>query len=424
MNGLAKQMSVLIAGRTVQGLGGGCLMSMMYILFTDLAPLHLRPRYQAMLTTIYGVASVVGPLIGGAFVDRVNWHWDFWINVIFSVISFMLIFLLLKEPVALQKSSFFSKIKRIDWLGSIFAVGFICCLLLALSWGNDYGWSDAHSIGPFVGSGVSLILLIVTEGWIAPEPLIPPEVILNPAVIVIYCYTACLGLGFIGTLYFGPIYFQSVFGADSTQSGTRLIPFMILLIASSLGSSFVIRYFPYIKAYLVIGSIINVIGYGLFYTINEHSTWGQQAGYIAFCGFAVGISQQNTILGVQTLVKREYIAVATGLNNFFLLLASSIGVAVYQTILQVLLKENLKSVDPSIIAEAMKYGAIKNYLYIRKMPIDIQEPIIHAYVQSLRIVFLIPLVSGGVGIICSAFVKNIRYGVPPDAKKTEIGEKS
>lgn len=130
---------------------------MAFIIITDLAPPHLRPRFQSLLTVIYGLASCVGPLIGkkethphsfcsltfislgGAFVDHVSWHWDFWLNVILSVVSFVIVVWLLQEPVKLEKSSFMDKIKRIDWLGTLFSLSFVCCLLLALNWGPAYG---------------------------------------------------------------------------------------------------------------------------------------------------------------------------------------------------------------------------------------------------------------------------------------------
>lgn len=93
-----------------------------------------------------------------------------------------------------------------------------------------------------------------------------------------------LGLGFIGVLYFGPIMYQAVFDASSTESGIRLIPYMVLLIAGSISSGFLLPRFPYIKFYIVVGACSNLLGYGLFYTVNQHSNWGQQAGYLVFCG--------------------------------------------------------------------------------------------------------------------------------------------
>ncbi|KAI7905453.1 major facilitator superfamily domain-containing protein [Cokeromyces recurvatus] len=410
INALSKNISMLIAGRTIQGFGGGGVMSMAYILVTDVCPVNLRPRFQSMLAVVYGIASVVGPLLGGAFVDHASWHWDFWLNVILAAIAFIIIFFYLNETQNTKETSLKDKIKRIDWLGSVFSIGFIVCLLLALNWGASYGWSDAHSIGPFVGAGVSLIGLIISEGWLAKEPLLPAKVLLNPPVTMVYGYMLTLGLTFTGTLYFGPIYFQSVFGANSTESGLRLIPFMVCLIGGSVGCSILLRKFPSTKYYLIIGSACNLLGYGLFYTVNESSTWGQQAGYLAFCGFSFGLSQQNAILTVQSCVELKDIAVATSSNNFFMMLASSVGIAIYQVLYKTFLTDEFAKLPLEVLAIANKYGALRNFLYIREMPLEIQKPVIHAYSQALHKVFILPIAAAGVGFILTLFFKNVRYG--------------
>ncbi|KAL0095764.1 major facilitator superfamily domain-containing protein [Phycomyces blakesleeanus] len=419
VNALAKNMNTLIPGRTVQGFGGGCVMAMAYIIVTDMGPVEMRPRLQASLAVIYGLASVVGPLIGGAFVDKLNWHWDFWLNVILSAISMIIIFFLLSESTKVENSSFIQKMKRIDWFGSLFTTSFICCLLLALNWGPVYGWGDAHSIGPFVAAGVSLILLVGVEGFYAAEPIMPGRVVLNPAVAILYLCVACLGVGFIGTLYFGPVLFQAVFGASSTASGIRLIPYMALLIVASVGGSIAIAKFPYPKFYIVLGAAFNVLGYGLFYTIKEHDSWGKQAGYLTLCGFAFGLSQQNIIISVQALVEKRDMAVATSLNNFFLMLASSVGVAVYQTLLKRFLTSEFAKVAPEILGIAVKFDALANYLAIRDMPVEAQAPIIHAYWAALNKVFILPMGAGAVGFICSLLVRNYRFGAPTSQADNE-----
>ncbi|KAI9259529.1 major facilitator superfamily domain-containing protein [Phascolomyces articulosus] len=314
INALAPTMNGLIAGRTIQGFGAGAILSMLFVIITDVAPYRLRPKFQSSLAVIYGLSSVIGPLIGGAFVDKLTWRWDFWLNVILGGFSFSVTLLLFKEPIDIPKSTFIAKIKRIDWLGTLFSMSFVCCLLLGLSWGSAYGWNSSHSYGSFIGAAVSLIGLIVAEGWISPEPLMPKEVVLNPSILIVYVYVMCLGLSFIGTLYFGPVLYQSVFGASSTQSGIRLIPYMILLVVGSVGSSFLIgQYVPYMKYFLLLAGASNLLGYGLFYTVNENSNYGQQSGYLVFCGLAFGLSQQNAILTVQKVAERKYMAVATTL---------------------------------------------------------------------------------------------------------------
>ncbi|KAI8150102.1 major facilitator superfamily domain-containing protein [Fennellomyces sp. T-0311] len=399
INALTPTMNGLIAGRVVQGFGAGAIISMLFVIISDIAPLHLRPRFQAVLSVIYGLSSVIGPLIGGAFVDKLTWRWDFWLNVILGGFSITVTTFLFSEPADIPMSSFWSKMKRVDWYGTIFAMSFVCCLLLGLNWGSGLGWRDPHSYGSFVGAAVSLAGLIIAEGWIAREPLMPKEVVLNPAILTVYIYVMCLGLSFIGTLYFGPVLYQSVFGASSTASGIRLIPYMVLLIAGSIGSSFLIgKYVPYMKYFLVVAAASNLLGYGLFYTVDENSNWGQQAGYLVFCGFAFGLSQQNAILSVQKIAAKEYIAVAT-----------TLGIAIFQTLFQLFLTNQFSRVDPEILAVAEEYGALRNYLYVRDLPENVHGPIVQCYMAALRTVFILPLVAAGLGFVATLFIKKMKF---------------
>ncbi|KAI8150254.1 major facilitator superfamily domain-containing protein [Fennellomyces sp. T-0311] len=403
-------MDGLIAGRTIQGFGAGGIMSMLFVVVSDVTTLKWRPRVQSILAAIYGISSVVGPLIGGAFVDYLSWRWDFWLNIIVGGTATVLLGIFFKEPIQVRKESLRDKIQRIDFLGIFFSVACVTCLLLALNWGPVYGWSSAHSIGPFCAAGVAIIGLIITEGWVAKEPIIPPQVVFKPSVFTVYLYMICLGIGFVGTLYFGPILFQSVFGANSTESGIRLIPFIVCLIIGSAISGIFLPIFPYFKVYVVIGAASNLIGYGLFSTVNEGSNWGTQAGFLTFCGLASGLSQQNCILAVQSAVKKEYMAVATSLNNFFMIFASAVGIAIYQTLFATFLTSEVKKLDPQVLAVAMKYGAIENFLHIRNMPVEVQGPVIQAYMHALHSVFYAPLVASAIGVIAALFLRNVRYG--------------
>jgi hypothetical protein len=251
---------------------------------------------------------------------------------------------------------------------------------------------------------------------------LPGRVLFNPAVTIVYLYMLCLGFGFIGTLYFGPIYFQAVFGASSTASGIRLILYMVLLIVGSLGSSYLITKINNVKYYLVIGAACNLLGFGLFYTVNESSNWGQQAGYLTFCGLAFGLSQQNAILIVQSIVDVKDIAVATGCNNFFMVLASSVGIAIYQALYGAFLKAQFAHLTPDVLAQAQQAGALNNYLFIRDLPIGVKEPVIHAYSLAIHNLFIIPIVVSAIGFILTLFFRNVRYGAPAGSQKKIEGE--
>ncbi|KAI7876005.1 MFS general substrate transporter [Lichtheimia hyalospora FSU 10163] len=411
VNALSPTINGLIAGRALQGTGSGNIIPILYVVIADIAPLKWRPRMQSMMSLIYGLSSVVGPLIGGAFVDNLSWRWDFWLDVILAGIAIIINTALLKETGQPRTESIMAKIKRIDILGVITVIAFIVCLLLGVTWGPQYGWSDSHSIGAFVGAGVSLIALIFVETRVAKEPLMPREVMLNPGIFIVYMYMSCLGLSFMGTLYFAPMMYQAVFGADATGSGIRLIPFVVCLIIGSVSSGILLPRFPYCKVFIMVGAASNVLGYGLFSTVDENANWGRQACFLTFCGLAFGLSQLNAIMGVQSVAGKKYMAVATSLNNFFMLLCGSLAISVYQTVLQTFLQAQLVGVSQDVLAVANQYGALSNYLYIRDMPQEYQGPIIHAYMNALHNVFTIPLVAGGIGFICACFIRNIKYGV-------------
>ncbi|KAI7887009.1 MFS general substrate transporter [Lichtheimia hyalospora FSU 10163] len=421
VSALTPNMPGIIAGRTIQGLGAGCNMAMSFVLVVDLAPIHIRPRFQSALVVNFGLANVVGTLIGGVFVDRLSWRWDFWFNVIVGSAAFLIDLVLLKETVDLKGVSMREKLKRIDMLGTLLVIGFVCCLLLALSWGKMYGWGSGHSIGPFVAAGVAFIVLAIVETRMAKEPVVPPELLLNPSVAIFYMYVFCFGLGFVSTLYYGPIMYQAVFGAASIESGVRLVPYMSCLIVSSVSSGIMLNRFPYVKFYIVIGAICNIVGFGLFYTVNEYSNWAQQACYIMLCGFSFGLSQQNCLFGVQTCAPKKYIAVATSLNQFFMMLSCAVGVAICDTLFREFLKQEFSTVDPSILNVAVKYGANSNYLYIRDMPLEYQQPVIHLYMVALHKVFTLPLVVAGIAVICAVCAKNVKYGAnkPPQSSETQ-----
>ncbi|KAI9491400.1 major facilitator superfamily domain-containing protein [Zychaea mexicana] len=387
INALTPTMNGLIAGRTVQGFGAGAILSMLFVIIADVAPLRLRPKLQSSLAVVYGLSSVIGPLIGGAFVDKLTWRWDFWLNVILGGFSFSVTFLLFKEPKDIPKSSLWSKVKRVDWLGVLFSMAFVCCLLLGLNWGSSYGWSSPHAYASFIAAAVSLIGLIVVEGWVAHEPLMPAQVVLNPAILTVYIYAMCLGLSFIGTLYFGPVLYQS----DLLEAAFYWV------------NMFNMKYF------LVVASASNLLGYGLFYTVNENSNWGQQAGYLVFCGLAFGLSQQNAILSVQKIAPKEYMAVATALLNFFMMLASSVGIAIFQALFQLFLTYQFTNLTSEELAIAEEYDALSNYIYIHDLPDGVRESVIRCYMQALNNVFILPLVAAGLGFVATLFIKKIRF---------------
>ncbi|OAD69137.1 hypothetical protein PHYBLDRAFT_39748 [Phycomyces blakesleeanus NRRL 1555(-)] len=414
---LSHTINMLIAGRTIQGAGGGCLLSMSFIIVADIASVEVRPRIQALLGISYGIGSVSGPIIGGALVDYVTWRWDFWLGFILSSIIFVVAVFFFKEPANVSRDSVLSKLKRVDWIGVVLAMGAICCILIALSFGSILGWTDPHAYGAFTACGIALILLFIVETKFAAEPLLPKSIFSNFHAVVVFFFMLCVGAQFVANMFISPMLFQALYGVDAISSGIRLVPYMVCLIFGAIGTTAALKFFPFTKFFLVLGAASAVIGYGLFLTVNENSSWGAQAGYLGFCGFALGISQTNGLVNVQSVVAEKDVAITTAMFNFFMFMGAAIGVSIYQVLIRTFVVHNVADVPLEYLYVANKFGALKNYLFIRNMPVEYQGPIIHVYARAMHSVFIIPLGVAAVGFILSLFIKNVRFGQPAQTVK-------
>jgi hypothetical protein len=194
------------------------------------------------------------------------------------------------------------------------------------------------------------------------------------------------------------------------------------MIAASIGSGFFIPIVKRVKPFIVAGAALNLLGYGLFYTLNPGSNYGQQTGYLSFAGLGFGFTMQNCIVAVQNSTEKKYLAVATSLNSFFMTLASAIGIAIYQTAMNVIIAGELQSADPAAVQAAESIGAIANYTAIGQLPEQFRKIIIDVFSVTLHKVFIIPLVTAAGAFIVSLFIKNDRFGGPVAKKEINTNE--
>jgi hypothetical protein len=184
------------------------------------------------------------------------------------------------------------------------------------------------------------------------------------------------------------------------------------MIAASIGGGFFIPIVKRVKPFLVAGACLNLLGYGLFYSLDPSSSYGKQTGFLTFAGLGFGFTMQNTIVAVQNATPKKYMAVATGLNSFFMTLASAIGIAVYQTALNVIIAEELLNADPAAVQAAEAVDAIANYTAISQLPEQFRQVIVQVFSVTLHKVFIITLVTAACALVVSLFIKNDRFGGP------------
>lgn len=191
------------------------------------------------------------------------------------------------------------------------------------------------------------------------------------------------------------------------------------MIGASIGGGYLIPIVKRVKPFLILGACFNVLGYGLFYSLNPQSSYSAQAGFLGFAGLGFGFTMQNTVVAVQNATEKKFMAVATSLNTFFMTLASTVGIAIYQTVMNVLLEKQLSSVDPAALQAAEAVNAIEDYTQIVNIPAQYRSAIIDLYNVCLHNVFLISIVTAGIAVIVSLFINNARFGAPPAVKQVE-----
>ncbi|CAB5331361.1 unnamed protein product [Rhizophagus irregularis] len=402
--GLAPNMTTMIIFRAIAGVGGGGILSLVMIIISDIVSLQDRGKYQGMIGGVYGVSSVIGPLLGGAFTDHVTWRWSFYINLPLGAITVIVAIFLLRIP--RPKGSLLQKLKRIDYIGTIVVVGSTIALLLPLNWGgNEYPWSSPVIIVLLVVGFVGYIIFGLVETKLAIEPVAPPH--LFKRLHVVGCFTTNFfqGMAFFSLVYYVPLYFQVVKGDSATTSGLELIPLILGVVIASVSSGQAVSRtdkFAY-RTLSMTGAALIAIGSGLITLWDENSGRAPQICYMIIAGLGIGLIMQTTLLCGQGIVEYKDVASVTALLMFFRLIGAVFGVAIVGTIFSNVLTNNIENIAiPPELAGAVKASAT----VVNQLPIEIRGPVISAYVGALRAAFTADIPIGILCFLASLFMGN------------------
>ncbi|CAG8439918.1 5459_t:CDS:10 [Dentiscutata heterogama] len=381
--GLSVNMTMLIISRGIAGMGGGGLIGMVLIIISEIVSIKDRGKYQGMIGGCFGIASVVGPLLGGAFTDKVTWRWAFFINLPLGVITFISVVILLHLPI--PTGSLWSKLKLIDWWGSFTLVAATILLLLPLNWaGSKYAWSDPIIIVLLCLGAVGYIIFILIEAKFAKVPIAPPA-----------CFSVNIfhGMTFFALIFFVPLYFQVVKSESATTSGLELLPFILGLVFMAIFSGQLVSRTVFITygALCILGSILMAVGSGLISTFSEDTSRSQIIGYSLIAGFGVGLIIQVTVLAGQGVVEPKDIATVTSLLTFFRTMGAVFGVAILGSVFNNVFNSNL---PPEMQGTLSGFGQVTT----GKQP---PQFIIHDFVTALDTAFKVAIVFSGLTFISS-----------------------
>jgi EmrB/QacA subfamily drug resistance transporter len=375
---------VMIAGRAVQGLGGGGLMSLALAVIGDVIPPRERGRYQGLFGAVFGVSSVAGPLLGGLFTDHLGWQWIFWINLPIGGAALVITSFALKLHHVKRQAS-------VDYLGAATIVGSVTSLILYLSWaGPDLGWQSPTGVGLLIVT-VALAALFVLVERRAVEPILPMELFGHWTFTSNIVFAMIMGIGMFGGLIYLPIYLQVVKGMSATTSGLALLPLVVGIFSTSISSGQIMSRTGRYKWMPITGALVVGVAMLGFSRLQVGTPYGVIALIMFVFGAGLGLTMQVVVTAVQNSVERRHMGVATASVAFFRTMGGAIGTALFGAILNTRLPHHLQEIVPTSGRTQIGVAAqaINDVSATRNLPEPLKGWVLEAFTRSIDDLFLI-----------------------------------
>ncbi|KAJ5488465.1 hypothetical protein N7539_003355 [Penicillium diatomitis] len=366
----------LIIGRAIAGVGAGGIFSGSMLIIAQSAPIRQRPIFTGVLTAIYGIAGIAGPLIGGALTDRVSWRWCFYINLPLGGLTclFLLFLYEAKKPVK-AATGLQDIIMQLDPLGLLFFLPAMICLLLALQYGGTkFPWDSREVIALFVIFGVLLTVFIISQWWRQDRATIPPRLIMNRNL---------------------PIWFQNVKGVSATKSGILNLPMLLGTTICSVLAGGIVSALGYYLPFVYFATIVTTVAGGLLTTLQVDSGHSKYLGYQALYGIGLGAGMSQPLMAVQAAVARADMPSATVIVMFMQSLGGAVFVSAAQNLFHNRLLENLTEIPGVDANKVMEAGATMIRSVVSK---EALPKVLEAYSSAITYAFYIAVAFSGLSL--------------------------
>ncbi|KAF2180969.1 MFS multidrug transporter-like protein [Zopfia rhizophila CBS 207.26] len=412
---------VLIVGRAVQGSGAGGILAGGLLMINYLISKPKRPIYLSIIATMYAVAAVVGPVLGGVFAEsRVTWRFCFWMNLPIGFVACAMICYAFTEPKrASTEQPLKKKLMSLDPFGASILIAWVTCLLLALQRASiPQPWSSAGIWGPLLAFGILLCIFIILQYYQKDSAIVPFRILSQRTIAASCIFEVTIFMATTTLVYYLPFYFQSVKGFSPHQSGIYILPFVVTNSVFAFAGGFVISQSGIYVPFMWGGAAVMAVGCSLIYTLDINSTDAPIVGYQLIASIGYGLCVQVPFTAVQVLQEKD-IPIGNGLMAFFQGLGGALAVSAAQTIFSNTLHKHLEEI-PDINADVIiSFGAAN---FVSKVPGDVVHAVQAAYGAATREAFILPIIGAGLAFVSSLGMEWRRHFVPEKKENMRPGE--
>jgi EmrB/QacA subfamily drug resistance transporter len=394
--GMSRNMTQLIVFRGVQGLGGGGLNVTTQAIVGDIVPPRERGRYQGFFGAMFGLASIVGPLLGGFFTTHIGWRWIFYINIPLGVIALIVLAATLPAQ-SIRRSH------AIDYAGAaLLAVVLAAVTVVADLGGLTFAWSSPFIIAMIASAAVALALFVAVERR-AAEPVLPPRLFTQRTFTIGTLVGLIVGFALFGSVTYMPIFLQVVRGASPTRSGLQMVPMMLGMLLTSIISGQLISRTGRYRLFPIAGTAVMTVGLFLLSRLDAGSSAAQASGLMMVLGLGMGMVMQVLVIAVQNDVDYRDLGVATSGTTLFRLIGGSVGTAILGAIFASQLSAHLHRIDPGG-ASGGSVGGSTSAAALQRLSPAVRAAYSQAFADSLGTVFFVASLVCATGFLLALFL--------------------